>query len=157
MEQQCQDGCQTDQIVALDCVEFAIVTGSENHHYVVKYVTCQNCGKKFLNLEDKVPSLIVGEVALLGMKNTLKTQNSMQRTPKTIVQQMNVYRERPVTDRLFRILMTMSANPKVCTVPARVKMKENCPLLNCRQMNITMAARIPQEMRASFLMYFMIL
>lgn len=42
---------------------------------------------------------------------------------------MKVSLESPVTDRLFLIFSTISAKPKVCTVPAMVKMKENWPLL----------------------------
>ena len=43
---------------------------------------------------------------------------------------MKVYLDSPVTDLLFLILMTIRANPKVWTVPAKVKINENCPLLN---------------------------
>lgn len=42
---------------------------------------------------------------------------------------MKVSRERPLTDLDLRILMTMRANPKVWTVPASVKMRENSPSL----------------------------
>jgi hypothetical protein len=45
---------------------------------------------------------------------------------------MKVYLERPETDRLLRILMTMSAKPKVWMVPARVKIRENCPSLKTK-------------------------
>lgn len=42
---------------------------------------------------------------------------------------MKVSRESPLTDLDLLIFMTMSAKPKVWTVPERVKMTENYPLL----------------------------
>lgn len=37
-----------------------------------------------------------------------------------------------MTERLLRILRTMRAKPKVWTVPARVKMRENWPSLKTK-------------------------
>jgi hypothetical protein len=57
---------------------------------------------------------------------------------------MNVSRERPVTDRDFLIFNTMSANPKVWTVPASVKIRENYPLLNTKYKTMMMIAKTTQ-------------
>lgn len=38
---------------------------------------------------------------------------------------MNVSLESPLTDLDFRIFITINANPKACTVPAKVKISEN--------------------------------
>ena len=45
---------------------------------------------------------------------------------------MKVYLERPPTDLDLLILTTINANPKVCTVPERVKIKENSPSLKMK-------------------------
>jgi hypothetical protein len=45
---------------------------------------------------------------------------------------MNVSLDNPVTARDLFILRTISAKPKVCTVPARVKISENYPLLKTK-------------------------
>lgn len=45
---------------------------------------------------------------------------------------MNVYLDKPPTDLDLRILRTINANPKVCTVPESVNIKENSPSLNTK-------------------------
>ena len=42
---------------------------------------------------------------------------------------MNVYLDNPLTDLDLLIFTTINANPKVCTVPERVNITENSPLL----------------------------
>jgi hypothetical protein len=57
---------------------------------------------------------------------------------------MNVYLERPPTDLDFLILSTTRANPKVCTVPERVKMRENSPSLKTKYIKRMTPARTIQ-------------
>lgn len=57
---------------------------------------------------------------------------------------MNVSLERPPTDLDLRILSTISKKPNVCTVPARVKMRENCPSLKTKYTMRTMIASTTQ-------------
>lgn len=62
--------------------------------------------------------------------------------------------ESPLTERDLLILMTISKKPNVCTVPARVKIKENYPLLKKKNRPKTITAKIPQYMASAFFIIF---
>lgn len=66
---------------------------------------------------------------------------------------MNVSLESPLTDLDFLILRTINAKPKACTVPARVKIKENSPSLKKMYTARMMPARIPQDTASCFFIY----
>lgn len=70
---------------------------------------------------------------------------------------MKVSRESPVTDLDLLIFNTINANPKVCTVPASVKISENCPSLNTKYRMRMMMARITQYSASYFLNAFIII
>ena len=57
---------------------------------------------------------------------------------------MNVYLDNPLTDLDLLIFTTINANPKACTVPERVNMIENYPLLKNMYIQKTTNARIAQ-------------
>ena len=64
---------------------------------------------------------------------------------------MNVYLERPPTDRDFLIFRTINANPKVCTVPDKVKMSENSPSLKRKYIRRMTTANTIQYAASYFL------
>lgn len=85
MEEEGEYGSQTDQVIALDCVQITIVASPEHHHDVVEHIGRKDSGEELLHLEDEVSCFIVGEVTLLLSRHTLKTANRMQRAAKTTV------------------------------------------------------------------------
>ncbi len=64
---------------------------------------------------------------------------------------MKVYLERPCTDWLFLIFIATNANPKVCTVPAKVKIRENYPSLKTKYIRRTIMPSMLQETISSLL------
>lgn len=57
---------------------------------------------------------------------------------------MNVYLDKPPTDRDLRILRTINANPNVCTVPDKVNINENSPSLKTKYNVKIIPAKITQ-------------
>lgn len=64
---------------------------------------------------------------------------------------MNVSLDKPPTDRDFLIFRTTRANPKVCTVPERVKISENSPSLKTKYRVRMIPARTAQYAASYFL------
>ena len=67
---------------------------------------------------------------------------------------MKVSLDSPLTERDLLILMTISKKPKVCTVPAKVNMKENSPLLKKKKSPKIIKPRMPQYMASAFFIIF---
>ena len=67
---------------------------------------------------------------------------------------MKVSLESPATDLDLLIFIIMRAKPKVCTVPARVKIKENSPSLKKKYVMIMITAKIPQAIPSAFFIYY---
>lgn len=63
---------------------------------------------------------------------------------------MNIYFERPLTERDLVILITIRANPNVCTVPLNVKMTENSLSLNMKKSKTTITAKPIQYLVSLF-------
>lgn len=70
---------------------------------------------------------------------------------KINVQQINVYFESPPTDLDLLILITINANPNVCTVPESVNINENYPSLNIKYKIRITTERTPQYAASYFL------
>lgn len=71
---------------------------------------------------------------------------------------MKVSFDSPLTERERLIFSTMSANPNVCTVPDKVNITENYPLLkNMYTQNTTTASMIQYMMSAFFMIPIFIL
>lgn len=68
---------------------------------------------------------------------------------------MNISRESPAAERDLVILMTMRANPKVWTVPLRVKITENSLSEKRKRRRRMMTTSPIQYLRSLFWRYFM--
>ena len=63
---------------------------------------------------------------------------------------MNIYLDNPLTERDRVILITIRANPNVCTVPLKVKRTENSLSLNMKKRNATIMTKPIQYLVSLF-------
>ena len=152
MEQECKHCCHNHNVPTLYDIQIHVVAGLKWDHNAVQDIGREEEGKELLQLEDELARRIAREIPLwLWHRCTLQKKKSTARMAKITVQLMKVQRESPPTDRDLRILMMISANPNVCTVPDKVKIKENSPLLKQKYMMTMMEASTIQYIASSFL------
>ena len=85
MEEKSQHSCQPYQVVAFNCVQVTIIAAFKENQNGVEDISGESSGYEFLNFEDEISGLVVGEVALSGGSVTLKKEKRMQRRANTTV------------------------------------------------------------------------
>jgi len=85
VEEQCEDGSQTNQVVGLDGIQILVVAGFEQHDDAVQDIGREESGDELLDLEDEVAGGVVGEVALGSGGFTRKNRKRTNLTLKMMV------------------------------------------------------------------------